>query len=162
MADTRRLSTILALDVAGYSRAAEKDDEAAATAVRQLRTVIEEIVTPFGGRIFNSAGDGFMLEFPSATSGVQAAVNLLNESQAGTRPLPKIRIGLHLGDVIVESNGDLLGHGVNVAARLQALAQPGAAMVSEPVRAQVRSAAQLHFTSEGRVQLDKMSERVSV
>jgi TolB-like protein/class 3 adenylate cyclase/tetratricopeptide (TPR) repeat protein len=162
MADKRRLATILALDVAGYSRAAELDDEAAATSVRQLRAVIEEIVAPFGGRIFNSSGDGFMLEFPSAASGVQAAMALLTEAQTGARPLPKIRVGVHLGDVIVESNGDLLGHGVNVAARLQALAQPGTAIVSETVRAQVRSAAELPFASEGRVQLDKMTERMGV
>lgn len=160
--EQRRLATILSLDVAGYSRAAEQDDAAAAASVRQLRAVIEEIVAPFGGRIFSSAGDGFMLEFPAAASGVQAAMALLRESRSGARPLPQIRIGLHLGDVIVEPNGDLLGHGVNVAARLQALAETGSAVVSETVRQQVRSIADLPFTSEGRVQLDKMHERINV
>ncbi|MES1197119.1 MAG: adenylate/guanylate cyclase domain-containing protein, partial [Pseudomonadota bacterium] len=157
---TKRLATILSLDVAGYSRAAERDDEAAAADVRQLRAAITEIVAPHGGRVFNTAGDGFMLEFPSAAAGVQAAMDLLNA--AATRPLPKMRIGVHLGDVIAEANGDLLGHGVNVAARLQALAAPGTAMVSESVRAQVRSATELKFQPEGRVQLDKMSERMEV
>lgn len=162
MSSSRRLATILSLDVAGYSRAAEKDDEAAAIAVRALRAAIEEIVAPFGGRIFNSAGDGFMLEFPSASSGVHAAVALLKASKTASRPLPPIRIGAHLGDVIVEPNGDLLGHGINVAARLQAIAAPGTAMVSETVRAQIRSRTDLHFKPEGRVQLDKMDERIGV
>ena len=162
VAEQRKLATILALDVSGYSRAAERDDSAAAESVRQLRKAIAEVAAPFGGRIFNSAGDGFMLEFPSAASGVQAAMALLKESQSGERPLPRIRIGLHLGDVIVEENGDLLGNGVNVAARLQALAEPGSAVVSETVRAQVRSVAELPFTAHGRVQLDKMSERLAV
>jgi len=160
MSSSRRLATILSLDVAGYSRAAEKDDETAAIAVRELRAAIEEIATPFGGRIFSSAGDGFMLEFPSAASGVKAAVALLTASRTASKPLPQIRIGGHLGDVIVEPNGDLLGHGVNVAARLQALAAPGTAMVSETVRAQIRSSADFHFKPEGRVQLDKMDERL--
>jgi class 3 adenylate cyclase/tetratricopeptide (TPR) repeat protein len=161
-ADNRRLATILALDVVGYSRAVERDDETAAMAVRQLRSAIVDIIAPFGGRLFSSAGDGFMLEFPSAASGVQAAMALLAEATVGARQLPAVRIGMHLGDVIVESNGDLLGHGVNVAARLQALADPGTAMVSETVRSQVRSSAGLPFSPRGRVQLDKMAERLEV
>ncbi len=162
LADNRRLATILALDVVGYSRAVERDDETAAMAVRQLRSAIVDIIAPFGGRLFSSAGDGFMLEFPSAASGVQAAMALLREATVGARQLPTVRIGMHLGDVIVESNGDLLGHGVNVAARLQALADPGTAMVSETVRSQVRSSAGLPFSPRGRVQLDKMAERLEV
>ncbi len=157
----KRLATILSLDVAGYSRAAERDDEAAAGAVRALRAAIAEIAVSFNGRIFNTAGDGFMLEFPSAASGVQAAQALL---AAGTSdaPLPRMRIGLHLGDVIAEDGGDLLGHGVNVAARLQALAEPGTAIVSEAVRAQVRDADDIPFVPLGRVRLDKMNERLAV
>ncbi len=162
MTEQRRLATILSLDVVGYSRAAEKDDGAAAAAVRRLGALVAEIAGPFGGRIFSTAGDGFMLEFPSAASGVDAAMALLKEAKSGTRQMPMIRIGMHLGDVIVEENGDLLGHGVNVAARLQALAEPGSAVVSETVRAQVRQAGALRFRPQGRVQLDKMSERLEV
>ena len=162
MSETRKLATILSLDVAGYSRAAENDDGAAAEAVRSVRAMIIEVVAPLGGRIFSSAGDGFMLEFPAASVGVQAAIALLKESVSGARPLPQIRIGLHLGEVMVEENGDLLGHGVNVAARLQALAEPGSAMVSEAVRSQVRTTVGLPFTAQGRVQLDKMSEKIAV
>lgn len=78
------------------------------------------------------------------------------------RPLPKIRIGLHLGEVIVGENGDLLGHGVNVAARLQAMATPGEAMVSQAVQAQLRKAADIPLIPLGRVQLEKMDERIEV
>jgi tetratricopeptide (TPR) repeat protein len=78
------------------------------------------------------------------------------------RALARVRIGIHLGDVIVTENGDLLGHGVNVAARLQALAEPGEAMVSQAVQSQLRTATDIPLFSRGRVQLDKMSERVEV
>ncbi len=161
MAESRKLVTILSLDVAGYSHAAEMDDAAAAQAVRAVRGAIGDIVTPFGGRVFNTAGDGFMVEFASAAAAVDAAMALLAESLSGDRGLPRIRIGLHLGDVFVEANGDLLGHGVNVAARLQALAEPGTAAVSGAVRAQLR-ATQHAFQPRGRVQLDKMDERIEV
>lgn len=160
LVEQRKLATIMSVDVAGYSRAAEFDDGAAAEAVGVLRRAIEDVIVPFGGRIFNSAGDGFMIEFPAASSGAQAALKLLTESDA--RPLPKIRIGLHLGEVIVGANGDLLGHGVNVAARLQALATPGEAMVSQAVQSQLRKAADIPLIPLGRVQLDKMDERIEV
>lgn len=162
MSEQRKLATILAVDVAGYSRAAEADDAAAAAAVTALRHSIEEIIADHGGRIFNTAGDGFMIEFPAASSGVEAAMTLLHESLAGRRDLPRIRIGLHLGEVIVAPNGDLLGHGVNVAARLQALAEPGTAVVSQAVQSQVRRAADIPLKPQGRVQLDKMHERIEV
>lgn len=152
----------MSVDVAGYSRAMEADDGAAAEAVGDLRRAIEDVIAPFDGRIFNSAGDGFMIEFPAASSGVQAALKLLSESKAGVRPLPKIRIGLHLGEVIAGANGDLLGHGVNVAARLQALATPGEAMVSQAVQSQLRKSAGIPLIARGSVQLAKMSERVEV
>jgi len=162
MPETRRLTTIMALDAVGYSHAAERDDAGAAALVGNLREAITSIATPLGGRIFNTAGDGFMLEFPSAASGVQAALALLIPKSADEPPLPRIRVGLHLGDVITMPNGDLLGHGVNVAARLQALAQPGTAIVSDTVRTQLRSGPELPFIPLGRVRLDKMSERLAV
>lgn len=162
MADVRKLATIVSIDVAGFSRAMEKDDGAAAAAVTALRRAVEEIAAPLGGRIFNTAGDGIMLEFPAASSAVQAAHALLIATKSGERPLPTVRIGAHLGEVIVADNGDLLGHGVNVAARLQNLAEPGAAVISESVRAQLRSVADMPLTPHGAVQLDRMSEKLPV
>jgi class 3 adenylate cyclase len=94
MSDARkRLATILALDVAGYSRASERDDAAIAAAVAALRIRIEGVIEPFGGRVFSTAGDGFMMEFPSADAGVRAATALLAASksrQAGQYPVVSV------------------------------------------------------------------------
>jgi adenylate cyclase len=156
MAEQRKLTTIMAVDVAGYSRAAEANESAAAAAVRQVRSAIDAIVTPLGGRVFNTAGDGFMIELPTASAGVEAASQLLAVPDA-----PHVRIGLHLGEVIVSESGDLLGHGVNVAARLQQMAEPASAIVSQAVQAQIRSG-QAKLTPLGEVQLDKMRDRIRV
>jgi TolB-like protein/class 3 adenylate cyclase len=160
MAEQRKLATIMGIDVAGYSHAAEVDDRAAAEAVARVRVALDEVIAPNAGRVFSTAGDGFMVEFPAAASGVAAARALL--AIVSERALPRIRIGLHLGDVIVEPNGDLLGHGVNVAARLMQMAEPNTAVVSQAVQTQLRQTADVVFKPLGRVQLDKMSERVEV
>lgn len=156
MSERRKLTTIMAVDVAGYSRAAEADDTAAVGTVRRARAAIEAVVGPLGGRIFSTAGDGFMIELPSASAGVDAAMQLI-----AARDAPAMRIGLHLGDAIAAENGDLLGHGVNVAARLQQMAEPRSAIVSEVVQAQV-SGERAKLLPLGKVQLDKMSGRVNV
>lgn len=156
MSEQRKLTTIMAVDVAGYSRAAEADESAAADTVRRVRSVIDEIVAPLGGRIFNTAGDGFMVELPTASAGVEAATQLL-----AARDAPQVRIGLHLGEVIVSDNGDLLGHGVNVAARLQQMAEPGSALVSQAVQTQIRDG-RIKLAPLGKVQLDKMHDRIDV
>ncbi|MFZ2031528.1 MAG: adenylate/guanylate cyclase domain-containing protein [Vitreimonas sp.] len=160
MSEQRKLATIMAVDVAGYSRAAEADDRAAAEAVSRVRAAIDEAIAPNGGRVFNTAGDGFMVELPAASSGVAAAQALL--ALVRERSLPRLRIGVHLGDVMAAPGGDLLGHGVNVAARLMQMAEPNTAVVSHAVQAQLRKAASVHLRPLGRVQLDKMSERVEV
>lgn len=160
MSEQRKLATIMGIDVAGYSHAAEVDDGAAAEAIQRVRVALDEVIAPSNGRVFSTAGDGFMVEFPAAASGVAAARALL--ALVRERALPRIRIGLHLGDVIVEQNGDLLGHGVNVAARLMQMAEPNTAVVSHAVQSQMRAAADVEFKPLGRVQLDKMSERVEV
>jgi adenylate cyclase len=154
MSEQRKLTTIMAVDVAGYSRAAEANEAAAVEAVRRVRATIDAIVTPLGGRIFSTAGDGFMIELPTASSGLDAARQLLAAPGA-----PAVRIGLHLGEAIAAENGDLLGHGVNVAARLQQMAEPSSAIVSRTVQAQVGDA---KLTPLGKVQLDKMSGQMEV
>src|ERR1043165_6087909 len=125
---SRRLTTIVALDVAGYSARTEADEARSAGEVAALRAVIDEIGGRRGGRVFNTAGDGFMLEFGSSLAAVEPAFALAERCE------PKVRIGVHLGDVVVQPNGDLLGHGVNVAARLMARSEPGSALVSAGVR----------------------------
>ncbi len=151
---SRRLTTIVALDVAGYSARTEADEAGTAAAVAALRAVIVGIAEPLGGRLFNTAGDGFMLEFGSSLAAVEAAFALAERCE------PKVRIGVHLGDVVVQPNGDLLGHGVNVAARLMALSAAGAALVSADVRRTIRGPLADRLVSQGQFQLDKMRERI--
>jgi len=150
--DSRKLATILALDVAGYSARTEADERKTAAEIAALRGLIEDVAAGHGGRIFNTAGDGFMLEFGSSLAAVQAAFRLAETCE------PKVRIGVHLGDVVVQPNGDLLGHGVNVAARLMARSDPGGALVSAAVRQTIRDPIVERLVSRGVLQLDKMSE----
>lgn len=151
---TRKLATIVALDVAGYSARTEADEAKTTAEVAALRTVIEAIAASHGGRIFNTAGDGFMLEFGSSFSAVEAAIALAEACE------PKVRVGVHLGDVMVQPNGDLLGHGVNVAARLMARSDPGGALVSAAVRQSIRGPIAERLVSRGLMQLDKMTETI--
>ncbi len=149
---TRKLATIVALDVAGYSARTEADEARTTAEVAALRRVIEGIASKHGGRVFNTAGDGFMLEFGSSLSAVEAAFELAETCE------PKVRVGVHLGDVAVQPNGDLLGHGVNVAARLMARSEPGGALVSGAVRQSIRGPVAERLVSRGSMQLDKMAE----
>ena len=151
---TRKLATIVALDVAGYSARTEADEARTTAEVAALRKVIESIAAKHGGRIFNTAGDGFMLEFGSSLAAVEAAFELAETCE------PKVRVGVHLGDVVVQPNGDLLGHGVNVAARLMAQSLPGAALVSGAVRQTIRGPVAERLQSRGLLKLDKMAETI--
>ncbi|HET9062933.1 MAG TPA: TIR domain-containing protein, partial [Candidatus Binatia bacterium] len=150
----RKLATIVALDVAGYSARAEADEAKTTAEIAALRSVVERIAARHGGRVFNTAGDGFMLEFGSSLGAVEAAFELAETCE------PKVRVGVHLGDVVVQANGDLLGHGVNVAARLMAQAAPGSALVSGPVRQTIRGPVAERLQSRGMLKLDKMAETV--
>jgi TolB-like protein len=150
----RKLATIVALDIAGYSARTEADEARTTAEVAALRKVIEGIAARHGGRVFNTAGDGFMLEFGSSLAAVEAAGELAATCE------PKVRVGVHLGDVVVQPNGDLLGHGVNVAARLMARSEPGGALVSATVRQTIRGPFAERLVSRGVLQLDKMAETI--
>jgi len=153
---TRKLATIVALDVAGFSARTEADEAKTIAQVANLRPIIEGIAKTHGGRVFNTAGDGFMLEFASALSGVNAALELADECR------PRVRVGVHVGEVSQQPNGDLLGHGVNVAARLMAKAEPGSAIISADVCRMIRGPLAERFVSRGPVQLDKMNETIEI
>jgi len=153
-AQARKLTTIVALDVAGYSARAEADEAKTTAEVAALRKVIESIAARHGGRVFSTAGDGFMLDFGSSLAAVEAAFELAATCE------PKVRVGVHLGDVVVQQNGDLLGHGVNVAARLMAQSTPGAALVSATVRQTIRGPLADRLQSRGLLKLDKMAETI--
>ena len=155
-ASPRKLASIVAIDVAGYSRRTEADEEAAVKAIAALHEKVAKAAATHGGRVFNTAGDGFMLEFPSALSALAAAEEI---SAAGD---PPVRAGVHLGDVTVTGGGDLLGHGVNVAARIQQMASPGAVLVSGDVKRAIRGPFADRLKPQGSVRLDKMSETLPV
>ena len=163
----RRLAAILAADVVGYSRLMEQD-EAGTMAVLKARRkeVLEPLVARCHGRIFKVTGDGVLVEFASAVNAVQCAVDLqramatANVGQRGDTPVI-LRIGVNLGDVMVEGS-DLYGDGVNVAARLEALADPGSVVVSRTVFNHVRGKVKFGFEDLGERQLKNIAEPVRV
>src|SRR5215468_7665041 len=135
----------------------ERDQRNSARKIETLRTRIEEAARVNGGRLFNTAGDGFMLEFASAGSALGAIQDILDKRGKGE---PRVRVGAHVGDVVVTATNDLLGHGVNIAARLQALAAPGTALVSAEFRSMARSSPTAAFQAKGRQPLDNIEQRV--
>ena len=154
---TIRLASIVAIDIVGFSTMSERDQRNAARKVEALRGRIEDAARVNSGRLFNTAGDGFMLEFASAGSALGAIQDILDRRSRGE---PPIRVGAHVGDVVVTATNDLLGHGVNVAARLQALAAPGTALVSAEFRSMARSSPTAAFQAKGRQPLDNIEQRV--
>ncbi|MGE3302286.1 MAG: SUMF1/EgtB/PvdO family nonheme iron enzyme [Hyphomonadaceae bacterium] len=147
----------MAIDVAGFSTMSERDQRRAARNIEALRARIDIIATRHGGRVFNTAGDGFMLEFPSAGAALTAISDLLDKRPRGE---PAIRVGAHVGDVVVTIANDLLGHGVNVAARLQSLAAPNSALVSGEFRSMARNSPSAAFQAKGRQPLENIDQRV--
>ena len=153
----RRLAAIMSIDVVGFSAMTEVDEAEAAALVSRLRSVLDTIVGGYGGRIFNTAGDGFMLEFASAAGALAAAELIWSGVER-----KNVRVGVHVGDVLLAQNGDLIGHSVNIAARLQQLAQPGSVVVSMDVRRAVRGKLAQRLHPAGAVHLDKMAETIEI
>ncbi|MGE0596248.1 MAG: SUMF1/EgtB/PvdO family nonheme iron enzyme [Hyphomonadaceae bacterium] len=154
---TVRLASIVAVDIVGFSTMSERDQRKAARHVESLRDRIESIAAARGGRLFNTAGDGFMLEFASAGAALEAVQDILDKRVRGE---PRVRVGAHVGDCVVTITNDLLGHGVNVAARLQELAAPGSALVSAEFRSMARNSPSAAFQAKGRQPLDNIEQRV--
>lgn len=154
---TPKLAAIVSVDIAGYSSLVERDAAQALAQVARLRDLAQAEATRHDGRIFNTAGDGVMLEFASATAALSAAIAMCEAEQNTS-----LRFGVHLGDVVPAEGGDLLGHGVNVAARLQAEAPPGGILASQIVRDAAASELAQRLTPRGRVRLTKMRETISV
>lgn len=146
----RKLTTILAADAVDYSRLMGEDEVGTITALRRSRQIIDAGIARHDGRIANTAGDGLIAEFPSVVEAVTCAIEVQRElsdlpqaMQTPTKPL-RFRIGLHLGDVIVDGN-DLLGDGVNLASRLEAMAEPGGILLSQQVYDHVHSKLSIGF-----------------
>jgi adenylate cyclase len=158
----RRLTAIFAADVAGYSRLMEQDEVGTLRALTVHREVMDRLISDHGGRIANTAGDSVLAEFPSAVDAVQCAVEVQEQIAAAQPPTAILfRIGLHVGDVMVHG-GDLLGDGVNIAARLQALAEPGGICISAAAHEYVRKAMPLSFADLGPQELKNVEEAVRV
>src|SRR5215510_1213630 len=162
MASVRRLTAILAADVAGYSRLMGADEEGTHERLRShLRELIEPKIAEHRGRIVKNTGDGFLAEFASVVDAVRCAVEVqrgMAERDQATPASERIefRIGINLGDVIVEGE-DIFGDGVNIAARLEALAEPGRICVSRVVRDQVRDKLDFGFEDLGEQQLKNIA-----
>jgi class 3 adenylate cyclase/DNA-binding winged helix-turn-helix (wHTH) protein len=154
MATTRRLAAILLADVTGYSRLMEADEEGTYNALKELRRdLVDPRIDEHHGRVVKSTGDGFLSEFASIVDAVRCAVEIqraMVEHNAGVPAQRRIefRVGINLGDIIIEE-GDIFGDGVNVAARLQVLAEPSGICVSGVVRDQVQNKLMLTFEDIG-------------
>jgi adenylate cyclase len=162
----RKLTTILAADVEGYSRLMEADEVAAMAALQDCRAVFARLIERHRGRIANTAGDGLIADFPSVVEAVQCAAEVQTELAArGSCRDPdramRFRIGVHLGDVMVDG-GDLFGEGVNLAARLQGMAEPGGVLISQAVYDQVRSKLPIGYEFLGRREAKNLDEPVPV
>jgi len=159
MAETRKIAAILAADVVGFSRMASADEDRTLARLRALRAdVIDPIIASQNGRVFKRTGDGLLVEFRSVVEAVRCAISVQNamaERSVGTPEDQRIeyRIGIHLGDVVEESDGDLMGDGVNIAARLEGIAKPGAICLSEDAYRQVKGRLDLAVTDLGPTQL---------
>ncbi len=149
----RRLATILMADVFGYSRMMGEDEERTVRTFRGHRAIFEDLLKVHRGRIFNTAGDAILGEFPSAVEAVRCATEIQAALRTRNEHLPEeqrmwFRIGINLGDVIVQG-GDLLGDGVNVAARIQSIAEPGGVCISGSVYDQIQNKLTLQIKQLG-------------
>ena len=161
----RRLATILSADVAGYSRMMGANEEATVQTLRGHRAVFEALLKQHRGRIFNTAGDAILAEFPSAVDAVrcateiQTALQTRNEHLAPEQKL-QFRMGINLGDVVVQDDGDLLGDGVNVASRIQTVAEPGGVCISGSVYDQIQNKLTLQFRPLGEQQFKNIGQPI--
>jgi adenylate cyclase len=157
----RKLTTILAADAAGYSSVMETDEVGTLGALRSARAVFQQSIARHHGRIANTAGDGLIAEFPSVVEAVQCAIEVQRELADDAEGGLRFRMGIHLGDVLVDGD-DLLGEGVNLAARLQSMAEPGGILISRQVYDQVQKKLSVGFEYLGERQPKNFEESVAV
>jgi adenylate cyclase len=166
MTATRRLAAILAADVAGYSRLMGEDEAGTARTLREHRAAVDPLIAEHGGRIVKTTGDGLLIEFSSVVGAVQCAIALQrlmtkrNADVPGERRMD-LRIGVHLGDVLVEGD-DIIGDGVNIAARLEGIAEPGGICISEDAFRQVRGKLDAEFDDIGEQSLKNIARLLRV
>jgi adenylate cyclase len=168
MAETRKIAAILVADVVGYSRLAGADEEGTLARLRGLRRdLIDPAIAKHHGRIVKRTGDGSLIEFRSVVDAVRCAIECqkgMVERNAGQPPERRMefRVGIHLGDVVEEADGDLMGDDVNIAARLEGIAEPGAICLSEHAYWQVKGRLDLKVNDLGPTQLKNIAEPIRV
>src|SRR5262245_48605006 len=161
----RRLAAVLAADVVGYSRLMEADEAGTLATLKARRNgVLNPLVAKHQGRVFKTTGDGVLVEFASAVNAVQCAVDLQQAMAAANVDQPEdlrivLRIGVNLDDVMVEG-GDLYGDGVNIATRLEALAEPGGILISGTAHDSIRNKVRVGFNDLGAQNLKNIAESV--
>ena len=166
MTETRKLAAILCLDVVGYSRLAGADEDRTLSRLRGLRSdLIDPTIAVHNGRVVKRTGDGVIVEFRSVVDAVRCAIEIQNamvERNSGVAEDRRIvfRIGVHLGDVVEEADGDLMGDGVNIAAQLEGIAEPGAICLSEDAYRQVKGRLDLAVTDLGATRLKNIAEPI--
>jgi adenylate cyclase len=162
----RKLTTIFAADAAGYSRMMNADEESTLVTLKRAHAVMDRLIAGHGGRVINTAGDGLLAEFASVVKAVECAIAIqreMAEHNAGLAGDERMwfRIGINLGDVMVD-RGNLFGDGVNVAARLQALADPGGVLVSGPVHELVKDKLSVGFGYLGQKSVKNIPGEITV
>ena len=160
----RKLAAILHADVAGFSRLMGEDEAGTHQALTELRSAVDPSITGHGGRIVGTAGDSLLADFSSVVDALSCAVEMQRAARAINDPLPaerrlELRIGVNLGDVIVDGD-DIFGDGVNIAARLEGLAQPGTVCISQTVYDQVRNKLDLDYRPLGSHRVKNIAEPV--
>ena len=164
MSETRKLAAILAADVVGYSRLMGDDEAGTAKAVRERREAATPLVGSFGGRLVKTTGDGVLLEFPSVVAAVECAIaiqKMISERNATVPEAKRIlyRVGVNLGDILIDGE-DILGDGVNVAARLEGICEPGGICSSGFAYEQVRGRIDAEFADLGEKALKNIARPV--
>jgi adenylate cyclase len=168
MAETGKLAAILAADVAEYSRLAAADEERTLARLRALRSdLFDPTIALHHGRVVKRTGDGVLIEFRSVVDAVRCAIEVQNGMVERNTGLPpdcriELRVGIHLGDVVEEADGDLMGDGVNIAARLEGIAEPGGTCLSEDAYRQVRGKISQEFGDLGEQRLKNIAQPVQV
>jgi class 3 adenylate cyclase len=160
----RRLAAILAADVVGYSRLMGADEASTAKLVRERREATAKIVRGFGGRLVKTTGDGVLLEFPSAVAAVECAIVIQKMMAERNEAVPEARrilyrVGVNLGDILIDGE-DILGDGVNVAARLEGICEPGAICLSEDAWRQARGRIEARFVDLGEQSLKNIAHPI--
>jgi class 3 adenylate cyclase len=162
----RKIAAIMAADIAGYSRLVAEDEEETLRRLESYRAVFQDFVSRFSGRIFNTAGDAILAEFPSAVDAVRCAIDIQESLRTRNLAYPasrqmSFRTGITIGDV-VERDGDLLGDGVNIASRLSGLAQPGGLCVARTVYEQVANKLSVAFVDIGEQEVKNIPAPIHV